>query len=170
MAKFSAEDKLGAVQRYLNSGESYESIGKSIGAVGKSIEKWVKQFEHHGVHAFIKQYTKYTPQFKLDVLNFMTEHGTSLLETAAIFNIAAHSSIVVWKKQLELQGLDALQPRKKGRPSMKKNLNKQPKPVSAEGSKESLLAENERLRMENEYLKKLNALVQSKEKSPKRTK
>lgn len=170
MAKFSAEDKLNAVQRYLSGGEGYESIGKSIGTDRKSIVKWVKQYEHNGVNAFIKQYTNYSPQFKLNVLNYMTENGTSLLETAAIFNIAAPSSIIVWKKQLELQGLDALQPKKKGRPSMKKELNKQPKPVPAEGSYEAILAENERLRMENEYLKKLNALVQSKEKSPKRTK
>ena len=31
----------------------------------------------------------YTKQFKLDVLNYMIEHGTSLNETAAIFKIPA---------------------------------------------------------------------------------
>jgi len=40
----------------------------------------------------------------------------------------------------------------------------------AEGSVEALQAELERLRMENAYLKKLNALVQNKEKSPNTTK
>ena len=40
----------------------------------------------------------------------------------------------------------------------------------AEGSIEALQAEIERLRMENAYLKKLNALVQNKEKSPNKTK
>ncbi|GIN23418.1 hypothetical protein J1TS3_45520 [Siminovitchia fordii] len=47
-----------------------------------------------------------------------------------------------------------------------KQLNKK---RSAEGSVESLQAEVERLRMENAYLKKLNALVQNKEKSPNKT-
>ena len=55
----------------------------------KSILNWVKQYEYHGVEAFKKRYTNYTAQFKLDVLNYMNEHGTSLNETAAIFNIAA---------------------------------------------------------------------------------
>ena len=70
----------------------------------------------------------------------------------------------------ETEGLDALQSKKKGRPSMKKEINKQQKQVPAEGSIEALQAELERLRMENEYLKKLNALVQNKEKSPNKTK
>ena len=48
---------------------------------------WVKQFEYNGEEAFKKRYTNYTQQFKLDVLNFMNEKGTSLIETAAIFNI-----------------------------------------------------------------------------------
>ncbi|PLS14980.1 transposase, partial [Bacillus sp. M6-12] len=43
---------------------------------------------------------------------------------------------------------------------MKKDQNKQ---QPAEGSQEALLAEIERLRTENAYLKKLNALVQNKE-------
>ncbi len=38
-----------------------------------------------------------------------------------------------------------------------------------EGSVEALQKEVERLRMENAYLKKLNALVQNKEKSPNKT-
>ena len=53
---------------------------------------------------------------------------------------------------------------------MKRETNKQSKQVPVEGSPEALQAEISRLRMENEYLKKLNALVQAKEKSPKKTK
>lgn len=170
MAKFSAEEKLQAVIRYVNGNESYRTIGKSIGVDHKAIAKWVKQFEYNGVDAFIKKCTIYTQEFKLDVLNYMTEFGTSTIETAAIFNIPAPSTIIVWKKQLETNGMDALQLKKKGRPSMKKDSNTQPKQAPVEGSTEALQARIKQLEMENEYLKKLNALVQNKEKSPRKTK
>lgn len=57
----------------------------------------------------------------------MIENGTSLYETAAIFNISAPSTIIVWKKQFETQGVDALQSKDKGRPPMKKESNKRTK-------------------------------------------
>lgn len=170
MAKFTLEDKLDAVKRYLNGNESSNEIAKSLGTDNKAILNWVKQYEYNGIKAFIKRYTNYTQQFKLDVLNFMIEHGTSLIETAAIFGIAAPSTISTWRKQLETQGFDALQSKKKGRPLMKKESNKQSKQAPVEGSREALQARIKQLEMENEYLKKLNALVQNKEKSPNKTK
>ena len=53
---------------------------------------------------------------------------------------------------------------------MKKESNKQPKQAPVEGSLKHFEARIKQLEMENEYLKKLNALVQNKEKSPKKTK
>ena len=53
---------------------------------------------------------------------------------------------------------------------MKKESTKQSKKVLTEGSTEALQARIQQLEMENEYLKKLNALVQAKEASPKKTK
>lgn len=52
---------------------------------------------------------------------------------------------------------------------MKKEVGK-PKQTLASGSVEALEQRIRQLEMENEYLKKLNALVQDKEKSPNKTK
>jgi transposase-like protein len=167
MAKFNIEEKLEAVIRYQQEAEGLTSIAKSIGVHHTVLLNWIKQYEHHGADAFINPYTSYTTQFKLDVLNYMLETGTSIRETAAIFNIATHSTILKWQKSFELHGIDALKQTQKGRPPMKKKTNK-PQPV--EVSEEALRAENERLRMENAYLKKLHALFQEKEKLQNRIK
>ncbi|MFZ7946326.1 helix-turn-helix domain-containing protein [Neobacillus sp. 19] len=162
MAKFTVEKKLEAVKRYLNNEGGYRFLSEIYGTAHNTIKKWVLQYQYHGEEGLTKSYTSYTVQFKLDVLNYMNEQGTSLYETAAIFNIPAPSTILDWKLKLETDGLDALKMKKKGRPSMNKETKKSPQPV--EGSLEALQAENERLRMENAYLKKLNALVRMQEK------
>lgn len=170
MAKFNADEKLKAVLRYCESSESLKSIARSLGVDHSVILNWTRQYEHHGEKAFRKGYTSYTAQDKLDVLQYMNESGTSVRETAAIFNIASHSTILSWQRSLESHGIDALQPQKKGRLSMKRGSRDQKSQTPAEGSIEALQAELERLRMENAYLKKLNALVQNKGKSPNKTK
>ena len=53
---------------------------------------------------------------------------------------------------------------------MKKETKKHQKQAQIEESSEALHARIKQLEMENKYLKKLNALVQAKEKSPKKTK
>ena len=167
MAKFTPQEKLEAVIRYLNGVESQQTISDSIRVTNSVFQTWIKQYQYHGEQAFEKRYTSYPLQFKLDVLIYMNNQGTSVKETAALFNIPAPSTLLQWKKQVETLGIDALQSKKKGRPSMKKE-NK--KVTSTEGSIEALQEELERLRMENAYLKKLNALVQSKEKLQNKTK
>ncbi len=133
--------------------------------------QWIKQYESLGENAFKKRYTAYSTQYKLDVLNYMNEQGTSIRETAALFNIPSYETLRKWKVAYETGGLDALQSKKKGHPSMeKKKTNTTKDQGIVEDSIEALQAENERLRMENAYLKKLNALVQNKEKSRNKTK
>lgn len=168
MAKFSPEEKINAVKEYLNGNEGYLLLSKRIEVDSSLLRNWVKQFELHGEQAFIKRYTNYSYQYKLDVLSYIKENGSSIREAAAIFNIPTPSTILAWQRDIEANGIGALKSKKKGRPSMKKKQPTNAKQV--EGSIEALQAELEYLRMENAYLKKLNALVQSKEKSPNQTK
>jgi transposase len=171
MSKYTLEIKLRAVLRYLEGHESFKSIAKELRTCSAVVMNWVNQYKYQGAEAFKKSYTSYSTQYKLDVLNYMIENGTSPNETAAIFNISEPSMIRKWRRGLEKEGVNALNSKKKGRPFMKnENQKATKKPVPDEGSSEALHAEVERLRMENAYLKKLNALVQNKEKSPMMTK
>ncbi|EJR91862.1 hypothetical protein IKG_05724 [Bacillus cereus VD200] len=162
MTKFTAEEKITAVQSYLEGVEGYDAISASIGASVSTIRTWVIQYKHNGVEAFIKSYASYSAQFKLDVLNYMNDQGMSSDEAATIFNIPSSGLIRKWRRQFASQGTDALISKKEGRLNMMKKTKKSTTPIK--GSIEELQVEVERLRMENAYLKKLNALVQNKTK------
>jgi transposase len=171
MAKFTIEEKMEAVKRYLEGDEGCRTIAKEIGVHKSKVQFWVRKYEYHGENAFFKSYTNYPLNFKLDVLNYINDNGTSIFETAAIFNLPSASTLWNWHRLFETQGSAALKPKKKGRPNMKKkNQKASKKEAPVEGSIEALQKELEALRMENAYLKKLNALVQNKEKSPNKTK
>lgn len=166
MVKHSLETKLEAINAYLNGNDSIRSIARKY-KVSKSVfHRWVARYTEHGIEGFKESCTNYSMEFKMDVINYMNETGASTEEASVVFNIPSSSTVWNWKHLFEMQGIDALQPKKKGRPSMKKEL-KESQPVK--GNQESLLVENERLRMENAYLKKLHALIQEKEKLQNKT-
>lgn len=167
MKKISLEKIMGAVNAYLEGAESIRDIAQRYNISKSVLHRWITRVNEHGLAAFKETYTNYSVEFKMDVLNYI-DLGASIDQAAAKFNI---SSYIVWKwKQLyETQGIDALQRKKKGRPSVKKE-PKKTKAVELEGSEEALRAENEQLRMEVAYLKKLHALIQEKKKLPNKTK
>ena len=66
--------------------------------------------------------------------------------------------LIKWHKIYKESGINGLQSLKRGRPRMDKK--KPEKKKDSEKTKEELLEELEYVRAENEYLKKLNALVQ----------
>lgn len=172
MSKFTEEQKWKAVQSYLLGKDSYHGIAERVGIDHKSIIKWVALYKEHGMEGLkLRGYTIYSNEFKLDVLKYMIETGASLLDIAVKFNIPSPYTVLRWKNQLEKEGIGALIQTKKGRlPLKQNNQNIEKKSLPNEVAVEKMQAEIERLRMENAYLKKLNALVQNKEKSPNKTK
>ncbi|SFX27638.1 Transposase and inactivated derivatives [Thermoactinomyces sp. DSM 45891] len=166
MAKYSVETKLEAVRAYLDGVESYRDIAEKYQVSITPLQEWVAKYQEHGINAFQKGYTNYSAEFKMDVLNFMSDTGASFTKTAAVFNIPTPSTIYQWQNLFREQGLDALQPKKKGRSS----LEKKPQKKLELSTEEVLRAENKRLQMENAYLKKLNALIHEREKSANKTK
>ncbi|MFD4705681.1 IS3 family transposase [Gottfriedia sp. NPDC058432] len=156
MTKFTTEHKLAVVKRYLEGKESFHSIGMLFGTSHTEVINWVAQYKQNGIDGLLKKsYTSYSVQFKLDVLKYMNDHGTSPNEAAAIFNIPSPRTIRKWRTLFESQGLDALESKKKGRSAMKKETKKT---TPLKGSVEELQAEIERLRMENAYPKKVECL------------
>jgi transposase len=89
-------------------------------------------------------------------LKYKWAHHLSARETAIKFK-ASGTTIRQWEKKYKEKGIMGLEDKKKGRKP------KTPKPKAPKTREEELLEENLYLRAENEYLKKLNALVAERE-------
>lgn len=171
--KYSEELKLQVVQ-YVQDGHSMNEAAERFCISKRTVQKWVYAYEHHGANGIlIKQHchNKYTGDFKIHVVEYMLAHGLSATQTAAHFNIPAFQSVLRWNKIYEQEGPGALLEERRGRSSSRSaTMKKRKASIPKETSKETLEEEVIRLRMENEYLKKLNALIQKREKSAKKTK
>ena len=100
---------------------------------------------------------RYTPEFKRLVVETMREEDLSVREAMRRFEINDHGIIERWERIYLEEGAEGLAIERRGR-RRGGQLAKLPKEVE-----EDLIAENQRLRAENEYLKKLDALVTERE-------
>lgn len=170
MSKYTSDIKLNIIQGYNPKVHSQKEYAKQMGIPRAQFQYWLKLYEVHGEEGLKNPYTNCSLDFKIDVLNYMVQSGASLMDTAALFKISSYTMVYNWQKKVEVGGVEALELSQKGRQSMNKKSTKLPIQATVEGSVEALETRIKQLEMENEYLKKLNALVQNKEKSPKKTK
>lgn len=168
MTRFTSDAKLMIIQGYNSKVTSQREYAEQIGVTRAQFQYWLKLYELHGEEGLENPYTNCSVGFKLDVLNYMVQTGASLMDTAAFFKLSSYTMVYDWQEKVKVGGVETLEPRQKGRLSMKKKPTKQPKTATAKGSVEEYEARIRQLEMENEYLKKLNALVQKK--SPNKTK
>ena len=96
---------------------------------------------------------RYTPEFKKLVVETMMEERLSYSETCRRFEVNSRDQIKSWERIYLEEGPEGLTVERRSRGSTGRP-KKLPKDVE-----EDLLAEVQRLRAENDYLKKLQALV-----------
>ena len=166
MSKYSKEFKLKIIQDYISGREGLKRVSLRYGVAREAIAKWAARYRQHGLASFEKRGVHYTAAFKLDVLRHMREHALSINQVSAHFNIPAPSTVTVWIRRYEQGGEASLSARPRGRPKVNKPISKPFEPSSKETiqlNEQELMREVEYLRAENAYLKKLQALVQSKQ-------
>ena len=169
MEKYSNEFKLQVVKYCIEGHHGYTDAANHFNMKQEhTVLKWVRKYREHGEKGLIKNNQKYDGKFKQNVVEYMHKNHLSLTETAIKFNIGNHNTVGRWERIYYEEGPQALYKEQRGK---NRNMSYKPrKKKSTKENEEDLIAENERLRMENEYLKKLQALVQkrTKPKHPKK--
>jgi transposase-like protein len=114
---------------------------------------------------------KYSPEFKIEVIETKLKENLSQMETARRFNLYIKRNgyqyphgvrVAAWERIYLEEGKEGFYIERRGRSSKgrKKKLNTK--------VEEDLIAKCQRLEMENEYLKKLSALVSARERKEKK--
>ena len=107
-------------------------------------------------------FRKHSPEFKISVIMDMREHHLGLMETSKKYEVD-HHSIARWERIYLEEGAEGLMKERRGRACKASGTKKGRPPKLDKKVEEDLIAENQRLRMEIEYLKKLSALVLAEE-------
>ena len=108
----------------------------------------------------------YSAEFKIGVIMDMREHNLGYRETARKYRLVRQSESAVasmlhrWERIYLEEGAEGLMKERRGRACSAGGTRKGRPPKLDKKVEEDLIAENQRLRMEIEYLKKLDALVQ----------
>ena len=97
---------------------------------------------------------RYTPEFKRMVVETIEKENLSIRAAMQEFEINDHKIIERWERIYLEEGPEGLAIERRGRSSKGRPPKQLPKQVE-----EDLLAEVQRLRAENDYLKNLQALV-----------
>lgn len=154
------ELKLEIVQKYLQGSIGVQRLANeyNISSTG-DIRFWLARYKAHGEEGLKNlHHEKYSSEFKKNVIEYMHTTGASQQATAAFFNIPSRETVRRWEKLYNEHGEVGLSNKKRGRKEMPKTSKSQ-----TPNTPKELLKENQKLRMENDYLKKLYALIQERE-------
>ena len=113
---------------------------------------------------------RYTGEFKQRVIEDLRENHLSYGEAKRKYGITGNHSIQQWERIYLEEGPKGLYIERRGRGNAASGVRKGRKPNLEKEAGEDLIAENQRLRAEIAYLKKLNALVMEEERQSKRRK
>ena len=110
---------------------------------------------------------KYSAEFKIGVIMDMREHHMGYRETVRKYwdvskgqEANYKNAVQRWERIYLEEGAEGLMKERRGRAGAASGTKKGRPPKLDKKVEEDLIAENQRLRMEIEYLKKLDALVQ----------
>jgi transposase len=163
--RYSEKTRLAATKDYCSGYDGLRRVAERHQVEVSSLRKWVVAYQAHGIDGLRTKQgcVRYSADFKQAVVKRMRQEGLSYRQVAGLSNVRNFNIIEVWERQYDDGSLAELT----ARPATsiikmpKTPIQKNKPPVDGDSSREDLLAEVNHLRMENAYLKKLEALVQA---------
>ncbi|WP_222703022.1 IS3 family transposase [Fusobacterium animalis] len=163
MSKLTREEKIGIFERR-KMGETISSLTKAFNIRESNIKYLIALIKKHGYNILREDKNRvYSKDFKLQAINRILINHESINSVAIDIGLASNGILHNWLSKFKENGYNVVE-KKKGRKtkSMTKP-KKNDKELSEKEKIKKLEEENLYLKAENEYLKKLRALVQERE-------
>ena len=164
--KHSIEERLLAVKKCLE-GYAPKAVGRQMGIEPNDVRVWFARYQAEGPIGLLKRPMKHADfAEKCKIVCEYAEKGVPLHKICAEYHIG-RTAVQRWSAMYRQGGYDALRDIKPiGKGHLGMGRPKKKEPVT---ELEKLQRENELLRAENAYLKKLKALVTERERLAKKT-
>ena len=155
MTKYKTEFKIKVVKEYLEGNIGYKDLAKKYSIPDNStIRRWVNAYESQGYDGLkvSRSNNNYSLDFKLNVVDLYLTGEMSYQNLANEFKINNLSMIARWVKEFREEGIEGLKPKKRGKPSIMPNTDKNKDLKNKRNKTKKELSELEKLREENYYL------------------
>ena len=133
MTKYNQSFKQEVIAFFLQNGKNCSLTRQQFQLKASTLRRWISQYNYNGINslAVLGKKQKYSPEFKLTVIQAVKK-GQFSAESACLHCGIANSGVISqWLQAFEKQGINGLFPKPKGRPAMKPNTRKclpHPKP------------------------------------------
>lgn len=161
MSKLTREQKI-QIYEERKEGSSLINLSKKYGVGKTSIDYLIRLIDLHGFDILRKDKNNYySPKLKQEIIDKVLLEGQATYGTALAYGLSNHGLIHAWIKSYKENGYVIVE-KTKGRPSAmkKEKITKKYEDMSPEEKIQYLENKNLDLEAENEYLKKLRAVIQ----------
>ena len=169
MAKLTREQRI-EIYHKRKSGVTIPSLCKQYGINKNMIWYLVKLIDKHGEDVLRRDSNRYySPQLKLEMINKVLIDNQSIKSVSLEYGLTSDGMLNNWIKYYKENGYNIVEKKRGRSPTMKKEV----KPIDLNDKDAIIKAKDEeilRLKAENEYLKKLRAVVQARKGQQPKTK
>lgn len=161
MSKLTRKQKIEIYEKR-KQGRSVASLSKEY-AIQISIAKYlIRLLDKHGENILRKDKNNYyPPALKEEIINKVLLHHQSIVSTAIEYGLSSSGMLTNWIRSYNENGYGIVEKTRGRKSTMKPKSNKEYKDMTPQEKVKYLENKNLYLEAENEYLKKLRAVVQA---------